>query len=95
MNSHVGKNQVLKTKTGLAQQHLNVGAMKRMLVPLPTLEVQKEVVEICSTIDKKIEMEINRKGALYSCFSSLLTALMKGTMRIKDQDLRIGQGVAA
>ncbi len=53
-NSDGGKRQVLGTQGGLAQKHLNVGAYKKLRLPLPPIYEQQRIIEILSTWDEAI-----------------------------------------
>jgi type I restriction enzyme S subunit len=81
-NSSGGKSQVLASKTGLAQKHLNVGAAKRTLIPLPPLPEQREIAHILSVVDRKVEAEEQRKAALQALFKAMLHQLMTGQIRV-------------
>lgn len=83
-NSEMGKSQTLASKTGLAQQHLNVNAVKNTKIPLPPLIIQGKIIEILSTIDKKLAAEQSRKEALDTLFASLLHDLMTAKIRVKN-----------
>jgi type I restriction enzyme, S subunit len=78
---------LLASKTGLAQQHLNVSAVKRTLVPLPPLEEQQDIVDILTAVDCKIAVEGSRKASLEMLFKTLLHNLMTGKVRVPDVDL--------
>lgn len=54
-NSEYGKKQVLDGSGGLAQQHFNVGAYKKLKLPLPPLFEQKRITETLHTWDRAIE----------------------------------------
>jgi hypothetical protein len=86
-NSQIAKRQVLASKTGLAQQHLNVGAVKRTLVPIPPAAEQAEIVSALETADEKIAAEEDRKAALQAFFQSTLHQLMTGQVRLLNDDV--------
>lgn len=54
-NSEYGKKQVSDGSGGLAQQHFNVGAYKKLRLPLPPLPEQKRIAEMLETWDRSIE----------------------------------------
>lgn len=45
MNSEVGKKNVADNQVGVAQQHFNVGSMKKMPISLPPVDEQYEIVK--------------------------------------------------
>lgn len=89
LNSSRGKNQAASSETGLAQKHLNVGAVKRLRVMLPDLADQDRIVSIARSIDSQIAAGRKRALALEAAFSSLLHNLMTGKVRITptEQDM--------
>src|SRR5262249_12693529 len=91
-NSDAGKQQALSAKSGLAQQHLNVGAVKRTLVPLPPLEEQKQITDMLGSVDEKVASEADWTTALGVLFKSLLRDLMTGRVRVHNLDIPIPVG---
>jgi type I restriction enzyme S subunit len=88
LNSKSGKSQVLSNSHGLAQQHLNVGAVRRLKLPVPpTLEEQAEIVAILDAIDCKIDLHRNKRAVLAELFKEALHQLMTGEIRVDDLDL--------
>lgn len=85
-NTEQAKKQVLANKTGLAQQHLNVGAVKRMLVPIPSSAEQTEIVNALTDADEKIAVEEDRKAAMKDLFKTMLHQLMTGQIRLLSDD---------
>ena len=68
--------------------NLNTGAIDSILLPLPpTLDEQKDIVEILEAIDQKISLHKSKKGVLEKLFESLLHKLMIGEVRVSDLDL--------
>lgn len=53
-NSSEGRRQTLAKQGGLAQKHLNVGAYKKMRIPLPPIGEQRRIAEILGTWDQAI-----------------------------------------
>src|SRR5207245_2950120 len=86
-NAPAGKRQAVAAKHGLAQQHLNVGAVKRTLVPVPSLDEQDEIDSALAAIQRKIFLITGRKEALTALFRSLLQQLMTAQIRVHDIDL--------
>lgn len=86
-NSDSGKIQAAAAKHGLAQQHLNVGAVKRVQVPLPTLEEQCAIVEALATVDTKHGVHVRAAQMFRLAFHTLLHQLMTAQIRVHDLDL--------
>jgi type I restriction enzyme, S subunit len=59
LNSEFGRGQVLKHSAGTAQQHFNVGALKRLSIPLPDLASQRALTALLSQLDDAVrEVEL-------------------------------------
>jgi len=82
-NSHKARAQVLANQIGLAQQHLNVGAVKRILVPVPPASEQEAIINSLTIADTKTAVEEDRKTALQDAYRSLLHQLMTGQIRLQ------------
>ena len=65
-----------------AQPHLNAHQLKATLLPLPPLPEQHEIARILQTVDRKIEVEEQRKAALEALFKALLHDLMTARRRL-------------
>jgi len=90
-NSESGRQQALNAKTGLAQQHLNVGAVKRTKVPFPSLDEQREIAAILQTIDRKIDVHDTKKRSLQDLFKTTLHKLMTAQIRVNNLDIDISE----
>jgi type I restriction enzyme, S subunit len=82
MNSDVAKRQVAGLQGGLAQQHLNVGEMKKLRVPLPTPHVQDEVVATLKSAWDRVEGEKALLDRLLSLRSAIGVDLLSGRVRV-------------
>jgi len=82
MNSPEGRRHVLLAQGGLAQQHFNVGALKRMTIALPSADEQGDISQIGRALDSKITSAEGKLSRLRSVFSSMLHLLMTGRVRV-------------
>jgi type I restriction enzyme, S subunit len=89
LNSCAGRTQATASSHGLAQQHLNVGAVKRILVPLPTLDEQRKIVETLAASDRKADSHTRSVKLLTNLFRTLLHQLMTAEVRLYDLDISI------
>ncbi len=81
-NSHLGRRQTTSSSHGLAQQHLNVGAVKRTWLALPTLDEQREIASALRAIDASLRAHERRLAVLRELFTTLLDKLMTGEIRV-------------
>lgn len=89
LNSEQGRSQALRSSYGLAQQHLNVGAVREIRVPLPTLAEQHEIATALQTIDRKLAHHERKRDTLHELFKTLLHELMTGRIRVHELDVDI------
>ena len=85
-NSTYGKKLVLGNIVGAAQKHFNVGAAKRVIIPLPSLESQKDITQKLDKLSietqklegvyqqKLADLEELKKSILQKAFAGELTA---------------------
>lgn len=64
----------------------NIGRVK---IPLPKIDEQKEITNILSNIDKKIQQAEAKKQTLQVLFKTMLNQLMTGKTRVKDLDIEV------
>jgi type I restriction enzyme S subunit len=62
---------------------LKKGTVANIKIPLPPLAEQQKITEILSTVDKKLELERNRKSKLDGIRSGLMDLLLTGRIRVK------------
>jgi type I restriction enzyme S subunit len=87
LNSPEGKSQVAQQQGGLAQQHYNVGALRRLRVPIPSPDEQIAIANVVETIERRLAVSEQKRAKLQVLFSTLLHSLMTGAIRVKDLDL--------
>jgi len=86
-NAPAGKSQAVASKHGLAQQHLNVSAVKRTLVPVPSLAEQDEIDSALATLQQKITLISAKKETLTDLFRTILHQLMTARIRVHELNL--------
>jgi type I restriction enzyme S subunit len=82
VNSELGKGQVLRGQGGLAQQHFNVGEMKQLLIALPSLVEQQQIVSIGTHQDSLLSAEQQAVEKLRLVKSGLMEDLLTGRVRV-------------
>lgn len=58
LNSEYGKAQALAGNTGLAQQHLNIGAIRQVKIPLPPLALQQQFARIVEDVERIRDQQV-------------------------------------
>ncbi len=83
-----GQLHLHKQKKDIARANLSLQDIGNLIVPLPPLPEQKQIAQILSAIDEKIEAEENKRKALEVLFKSLLSNLMTGRIRLNNLEMR-------
>ena len=103
MNSNIAKINVSENRVGIAQQHFNVGSMKKMPIHLPPLTEQHEIVRrveqlfaYADTIEKQVNNALARVNNLTQ---SILAKAFRGELtaqwRAENPELISGENSAA
>ena len=82
INSDRGRAAVAERRVGLAQQHFNVGAMKAMLTPIPSLEEQDDICNVVQSSDQNLQAETALLRGLFSLKAALMSVLLSGELRV-------------
>ncbi|MFO0692914.1 MAG: restriction endonuclease subunit S [Polyangiales bacterium] len=82
INSERGKGAVARGQGGLAQQHFNVGEMRQMLIPVPPVAEQLEVVDVLRSVDARIEGEVAAVSRMRAVKAALSASLLAGDLRV-------------
>ncbi|MGO2234484.1 MAG: restriction endonuclease subunit S [Marinomonas sp.] len=90
MNSEIAQKNVSENQVGIAQQHFNVGSMKKMPINLPSLEEQIEIVRLvdqyfafADTIEKQVQKAQQRVDKLTQ---SILAKAFRGELVPQNPD---------
>lgn len=84
MNSRVAKRQIAVLQGGLAQQHLNVGEMKRIKIAVPSIDYQDRTIRLLNEAWKRIEAEDASLANLRSLRDALAEELLSGRLRLPE-----------
>ncbi|MEM3203861.1 MAG: restriction endonuclease subunit S [Saccharolobus sp.] len=77
------KNFLENLGKGSTFKAINKDDLTELKIPLPPLPEQERIVEILSTIDKKLEMERREKARLERIKQGLMDLLLTGKIRVK------------
>jgi type I restriction enzyme S subunit len=74
-------------RTADGKFNINSGTLKRVLLPLPSIEEQKEVVCQLDLVERKLKLHGRKHATLTALFRTLLHQLMTAQIRVHDLDL--------
>lgn len=69
--------------------NLSRARLAELLMPVPAIDEQREIVAILDTIDRKIDLHRQKRTVLEELFKALLHKLMTGEIRVADLDLSV------
>ena len=81
--------QLAEIQTGASYPAVTDRMVKEQVIPVPSLEEQREIVAILNAIDQKIDLHRRKRAVLDDLFKALLHKLMTGGIRVADLDLSI------
>lgn len=67
--------------------NLSRARLAELLMPVPAIDQQREIVTILDAIDRKIALHRQKRAVLEELFKALLHKLMTGEIRVADLDL--------
>ncbi len=76
--------QLAEIETGASYPAVTDRMVKEQVVPVPSLEEQREIVAILDAIDRKIDLHRRKRAVLKNLFKALLHKLMTGEIRAAD-----------
>lgn len=81
-NSFIVQKQMLQKKAGSTQGVVNTKEIASTKVLIPPLEEQKQIAEILSTVDQKLEVLKDKKESFEELKKGLMQKLLTGKMRV-------------
>jgi len=82
-NSYLMQNQIERLSFGTAQSQLTVGGIQKFRLLVPPNDEQRQIAEILSEVDSKIETEHAFKSELEQLKKGLMQVLLTGKVRVK------------
>jgi type I restriction enzyme S subunit len=82
LQPHIRQSLAAKMEGTTGRQRLPKAVLLALPIPLPPLAEQREIARILQAVDRKIEAEEVRRGALEGLFRSLLHQLMTAKRRL-------------
>ena len=83
LNSPLTKKQIIGTaKRAVAQSSINQGDVKSIIVPMPSLQEQQEIVDALASVEAKIAHSMDKSHVLKDLFRTLLHELMTAKTRV-------------
>lgn len=82
INSGTARRQIGAMQGGLAQQHFNVGEMKKLKLPVPTLARQDRVIAVLDGAWRAVQLEEVQLLTLQSTKQALMSDLLSGRVRV-------------
>lgn len=79
-NSENGKNLVLSKEVGGIQKHFNVGAIKKLKIPIPPLELQNQFAQIVQQVETLKTHQSESKQEIDNLFNTLMQKAFKGEL---------------
>lgn len=81
-NSPQGKGLMLHQAAGGAQQNINAGNLKKLLVPVPSISEQERIAAVLAALDGKLRSLISRSEHCQSLKRGLMQKLLTGEWRV-------------
>jgi type I restriction enzyme S subunit len=79
LNSSFGRTQVSGKLVGAAQKHFNVGAARKLELPLPSLDIQQSLVKFVNEVDRECETLRDRYQAKAAELQHLTSGILNAT----------------
>ena len=84
INSNFGKKQILEGQGGLAQQHFNVGEVRKLLVKVPSINEQIRIEDLLLLQGREVFKLQSQLQKLKLQKTGLMQDLLTGKVRVTD-----------
>ena len=84
INSDFGKKQVLEGQGGLAQQHFNVGELRKLIVKVPSIEEQSKIEDVLLLQEELITRQKRVLNNSIRLKTGLMQDLLTGKVRVTE-----------
>jgi type I restriction enzyme S subunit len=81
MSSNIVQKQINKNDSGSAMNFFGIKETSKFMFPLPSLEEQKQIAKILSTVDEKLEILREKKKSYERLKKGLMQKLLTGEVR--------------
>ena len=80
LNSDLGQRRLLAYATpGVSQTNISAGNLKKVLVPLPPMNEQKQIVEVLNNLERRKHLQRNHVAVAKKCLVALINNLIVTT----------------
>ena len=76
-------NHIISSQAGSTLKNISLPVLRSLRIPLPPLLEQKAIAHILSTVDERLEIEMERKEKLERIKKALMDLLLTGKIRVK------------
>jgi type I restriction enzyme S subunit len=70
--------KILSSQTGSAQKHFNIGVAKKLMIPIPPIEIQNRFISIVKNIETMRRNQMQSKQQIVDCFNVLMQKAFTG-----------------
>jgi len=82
-SSSIIQKLIAQRKGGVSIPVINLGILRRLPIPLPSLDEQREIAHVLQAMDAKIVSAERKQAGLEELFRAMLGELMTGQVRVK------------
>ena len=88
-NTATVRKHIFLTSSGSKVRHTSPGKIRELSIALPSLDEQKDIVQLLRAVDAKLEVTERKRQSIADLFHTLLHQLMTAQMRVHDIELSL------